>query len=91
MIFFVWDEKRCGCRSDIPEYDYELIECLDAATIEKKRCKISDRDKGGYINKDKERSVNIFYLGRRKRGLGKIYISAQFGSRIQRPKRWQSS
>ena len=36
MIFFVWDEKRCGCRSDIPEYDYELIECLDAASIEKK-------------------------------------------------------
>ena len=36
MIFFVWDEKRCCCRSDIPEYDYELIECLDAATIEKK-------------------------------------------------------
>ena len=37
-----------------------LVRCLDAATIEKKRCKISDRDKGGNINKDKERSVNIF-------------------------------
>ena len=69
MIFFVWDEKRCGCRSDIPEYDYELIECLDAATIGKKRCEISDKDEGGYINKDKERSINIFNVAPVKRGL----------------------
>ena len=60
MIFFVWDEKRCGCRSDIPEYDYELIECLDAASIEKNDAKSQTKMKADILIKI--RNAPLIYL-----------------------------